>query len=115
MEVDKNVRKIKDISGYENIIIVSAIRMDKILKDTLKFVEYHAIEFTKKKTAYFIVRATMKQDTSENREKVKGFLGPLCNIKEPISLGLFAGKLDYSKIDLIWQTIALKDQMGLME
>ena len=57
----------------------------------------------------------MKKDTQENREKVKGFLEPLCKIKEPTNIGLFAGKLDYSRIGPIWRAIASKDETGLME
>jgi menaquinone-dependent protoporphyrinogen oxidase len=116
MEIDvKSVRKIKDISEYENIIIGSATRMDKLLKDALKFAENHTKELAIKKTAYFVVGATMKKDTAENREKVKGFLKPLGDIKEPISLGLFAGKIDYDKIGPVWRAIASKDETGLME
>ena len=39
---------------------------------------------------------------------------PLRDIKEPISKGLFAGKLDYSKIGLFWRFLASKDKTSFM-
>jgi len=114
-EVDvRSVKEIKDISPYQSVVIGSATKMYKLLPDALKFAKKHAPDLRKMKTAYFVVGVTLKQDTPENREKVKGFLKPLCQIQEPISLGLFADKLDYSKLGVFWKVLASKDKSGLM-
>ena len=89
--------------------------MDKLLSDALKFGKKHEHDLRRMKTAYFVVGVTIKQDTPENREKVKGFLEPLCRIREPVSLGLFAGKIDYSKVGFFWKVLAKLDKSGLME
>ena len=115
-EVDvRSVKELGDISKYQSVVIGSATRMDKLLADALKFGKKHEHDLQRMKTAYFIVGVTMKQDTPENREKVTGFLEPLCRICEPVSLGLFAGKIDYSKVGLFWKVLAKFDKSGLME
>jgi menaquinone-dependent protoporphyrinogen oxidase len=40
------------------------------------------------------------------RRKVLAYLGPVRKILKPISIGLFAGKIDYSKMDGIDRSIA---------
>jgi len=86
-----------------------------IRKDALHFTLKHASELARKKVSYFIVGATMKKYTPSNREKAKDSLKPLCKIREPINLGLFAGKIDYTRFDPIMRAVALKDETGLME
>ncbi len=116
IEVDvRNVNAVNDISQYENIIIGSATRMNKLLSEAVKFATKNESNLRRMKTAYFIVGVTMKQNTPENREKVKGFLEPLCRIREPVSIGLFAGKIDYSKVGFSWKVMAKLDKSGLME
>ena len=116
IEVDvSSVNAVNDISQYENIIIGSATRMDKLLSEAVKFATKNESKLRRMKTAYFIVGVTMKQNTPENREKVKGFLEPLCRICEPISIGLFAGKLDYNKVGFAWKMMAKADKSGIME
>jgi menaquinone-dependent protoporphyrinogen oxidase len=56
----------------------------------------------------------MKHDTPENRQKATVYLKPLCEIKQPISLGLFAGKVDYSQIGPVWRFIASRDKSEQM-
>jgi len=115
-EVDvRSVNAVNDISQYHSIVIGSATRMDKLLSDAVKFAKKHEPDLHRMKTAYFVVGVTMKQDTPENREKVKGFLEPLCRIREPVSIGLFTGKIDYSKVGFSWKVMAKLDKSGLME
>jgi menaquinone-dependent protoporphyrinogen oxidase len=111
----RNVNDIKDISAYQSVIVGSATRMDKLLPDAVKFANKHARALSEKTTAYFVLCVTMKQDTQENRSKAQGFLEPLCQIREPISIGLFAGKIDYNQLGFFWKTLASKDETGMME
>ena len=114
-EVDvRSVKDVKDLSTYQSVIIGSATRMEKLLSEAVEFATQHASELQRMTTAYFVTGVTMKQDTPENRAKAIGFLHPLCAIKQPIRMGLFAGKLDYAKIGLLWRTMAKQDKTGLM-
>jgi menaquinone-dependent protoporphyrinogen oxidase len=115
---DIEVRSIDEHPGmasYDAVIIGSAARMDKLLGKTLRFARRHTNEIRKKTTAYFVTCITMKKNTPENREKAMGFLQPLCQIKEPVGIGLFGGKLEYSKIGFLWKTLARQDKTGTME
>ena len=103
------------MASYDTVIIGSAARMDKMLGKTLRYVRRRAEAISKKTTAYFVTCITMKNDTPENREKAMGFLQPLCQIKEPLGLGLFGGKLEYGKIGFLWKTMARQDKTGTME
>jgi menaquinone-dependent protoporphyrinogen oxidase len=103
---DIEVRSIDEHPGmasYDAVIIGSAARMDKLLGKTLRFARRHTNEIRKKTTAYFVTCITM------------GFLQPLCQIKEPVGIGLFGGKLEYSKIGFLWKTLARQDKTGTME
>jgi menaquinone-dependent protoporphyrinogen oxidase len=110
----KGVEEIGSMVPYDAVIIGSAARMEKLLGKTLKFARRHEEELRKKITAYFVTCITMKDDTPENREKATGFLQPLRCIKEPVGLGLFGGRLEYSKIGFLWKAIAQQDKTGYM-
>jgi menaquinone-dependent protoporphyrinogen oxidase len=102
------------IASYDAVIIGSAARMDKLLGKTLRFARRRADDIRQKTTAYFVTCITMKNDTPENREKARGFLQPLCQIKEPVGIGLFGGKLEYNRIGFLWKTLARQDKTGTM-
>lgn len=110
----RSVKDVKDLSAYRSVVIGSATRMDRVLPDAVDFARAHEDDLRRMTTAYFVVGTTMKRDTPENREKAQASMKALCQVKEPVCLGLFAGKLDYSKIGLLWRTIARQDKTGLM-
>jgi menaquinone-dependent protoporphyrinogen oxidase len=99
------VKDISSITQYDGIIIGSAIRMFKLLPETLKFAKRFRDSLRDKPTAYFVVCLTMREDNEKNRTQVEGYFKPLYEIKEPVSIGLFAGKMDYSKLSFIWRKL----------
>ncbi|MBC7320862.1 flavodoxin domain-containing protein [bacterium] len=101
----KNVKKVTSIAQYDSIIIGSAIRMFKLLPETIKFANRFKEELKNKIVAYFIVCLTMQEDTEKSRIQAQAYLKPLLEIKEPISIGLFGGKMDYSKLSFIWRIL----------
>ncbi len=103
------------MASYDAVIIGSAARMDKLLGKTLRYVRRRADEIRQKTTAYFVTCITMKNDTPENREKAMAFIQPLSQIKAPVGIGLFGGKLEYNKIGFLWKTLARQDKTGTME
>ena len=112
--VTRSVDEIKGLAPYDAVIIGSAARMDKLLGKALRFARRHADDLRQKTTAYFVTCITMKKDTPENREKAGSFLQPLCQIREPVGIGLFGGKLEYNKIGFLWKTLARQDKTGSM-
>lgn len=101
----KPVKEVSTISDYDGIIVGSAVRMFKLLPETIKFSKRFSKSFKNIPVAYFIVCLTMKEDTEKSRKIALGYLKPLYEIKEPIAVGLFAGKMDYSKLSFIWRKL----------
>ncbi|MCB2209332.1 flavodoxin domain-containing protein [bacterium] len=92
------VEEIKDISGYDGVVIGSAVRITKLLSKTRKFLRKNRRQLKQLPLAYFLVCMTMAEDTPENVEKTTEFAKPLLALKEPVSLGLFGGCMDPDKL-----------------
>lgn len=95
------IKHVKEISAYQSVIVGSAIRMGKLLPEVVDFVQTNQTTLSQKTVAYFVNCLTMKDDTEENHRAVTAYLDPLRALTEPVSMGLFAGKLDYKKLSLM--------------
>jgi len=72
----------------------------------IAFVRAHREPLSHIPTAYFLVSGLLRDDTPEMRAKLLAFLDPVRAILEPSSIGLFAGKIDFSKMDGLDRSIA---------
>lgn len=102
----KLVKEMSDVSGYSGVVVGSAIRMGRWLPEAVKFVEAHIAALATMPVAYFQVSGFLKKDTPENRQEAATYLGAVRMLVEPVSEGLFAGKMDYSKLSFFDRTIA---------
>jgi menaquinone-dependent protoporphyrinogen oxidase len=102
----KLVKDVKDLSSYKAVVLGSAIRIGHVLPEVKKFVESNQKALSQVPTSYFVVCLTMHEDTEENRRTVSGYLAPLSVIVKPASEGLFAGKMDLTKLSFLDQTMA---------
>ena len=116
-EVDvRPSKEVTDLSPYLAVVAGSAIYMGQWMKDTVKFVERHRDALSKIPVAYFAVCLTMKDATEENRYTAAAYLDPVRKKVpevEPVSVGLFAGALDPSKLSFLFRAIVKK--MGAPE
>lgn len=87
-----------DIERYSAVVLGSAIRMGKVIKEASDFVRRNQAALSAIPTAYFTVGLAARGDTPERLEEARGYLRPLEEIKEPVAIGLFAGKMDYQKV-----------------
>lgn len=110
----KSVRDISDIGHYDGIIIGNAVRMFKLLPEVIKFSKRFCRSFKDLPIAYFVVCLTMKENNEKNRKLAESYLKPLCEVKEPVSIGLFAGKIDYSKLPFLLSKILRSGKGGEM-
>jgi menaquinone-dependent protoporphyrinogen oxidase len=101
----KKLENVKGIAGYNAIVIGNAVRAGKLLSEAADFVKHHKAEMQKIPVAYFVVCMTLKDNTEENRKKANSFLDPLCAEITPMEKGLFAGKMDYSKLGFATKTV----------
>jgi menaquinone-dependent protoporphyrinogen oxidase len=100
------VRAVHELKGYDAVVIGSAIRMGQWLPEAVEFVKAHREALSHLPTAYFLVSGFLREDTPEMRQRALAYLDPVRTILEPTSIGLFAGKMDYSKMDWIDRSIA---------
>jgi menaquinone-dependent protoporphyrinogen oxidase len=102
----KPVTAVHELNNYEAVVVGSAIRMGRWLPEAVEFVKTNRETLSRIPTAYFLVSGLLRNDTPEMRREVLAFLDPVRALLEPVSIGLFAGKLDYSTIDGLDRSIA---------
>jgi len=88
------VQDVTDLTPYRAVILGSAIHAGKWLPEAVKFVEQHRGDLERTKLVYFLVCATLREDTPEHHQEVLAYLDPVRKLIEPLEIGLFAGKLD---------------------
>ena len=99
-----DVRFVGNVSGltdYDAVILGSAIYEFRWLPDATAFLKNNTAALSAMPVAYFIVGASLFQDTPENRDAAKkSFIDPVLaeypDIK-PLSIGLFGGAVDFKK------------------
>ncbi|HEU0292306.1 MAG TPA: flavodoxin domain-containing protein [Anaerolineales bacterium] len=90
---------VKDLSPYEAVVAGSAIRGSKWLPEAAQFIQTHRSTLVQKRFAMFTVCITMAMKNAENyRSGVMGWVAPVRAMVKPLSEGLFAGRLDFSKM-----------------
>jgi menaquinone-dependent protoporphyrinogen oxidase len=108
------MQQVKDLSAYRAVVAGSAIRSSKWLPEAMQFVEDHRSELSKKPFATFTVCITMAMSNSDPyREAVTKWIQPVRAQVKPVSEGLFAGVLDFSKLPFNWDTLKLRAVVAL--
>jgi menaquinone-dependent protoporphyrinogen oxidase len=106
---------VRDLGPYRAVVLGTAIRMEQPLPEALNFARRHKAALARLPVAVFSLGITLREDTPENRVKARSFLAPLlADLPEPVSLGLFAGKVDYARLSPVWRWMASRDQSGMM-
>jgi menaquinone-dependent protoporphyrinogen oxidase len=95
------VGNVTSIADYDAVIIGSALYEFRWLPDAMAFLKNNTAALSAMPVAYFIVGASLFQDTPENRDAVKkSFIDPVlteCPDIKPLSIGLFGGAVDFKK------------------
>jgi menaquinone-dependent protoporphyrinogen oxidase len=100
--------QVADVSTYRAAILGSAIRMGKWLPEATKLVERSQAALAGMPTAFFTVCMTMQKDTPENRRVAEGYMQPILQMVRPSSIGLFGGRMDYSRLGFLDRLIVSK-------
>jgi len=109
------VEQVRDLTPYCGVILGTATRVGKPLNSVLKFVREFEYSLEPLAVAYFVVGIAMREDTPEHRAQAEAVLEPLRQIKKPCMEGLFAGKVEYAKIEQPWRTLVShnkEDEIG---
>jgi menaquinone-dependent protoporphyrinogen oxidase len=111
----KRVQDVRDLKPYRAVVLGSAIRMSKPLSEVIHLAKKHRTPLAALPVACFSVGLAMQADTPENREKAKQFLTPLLDeVKSPVGVGLFGGKLDYKTLSPVFRWMFSQDKSGEM-
>ncbi len=94
---------IDSLTPYQGVLLGSAIRTGHVLPEVLNFAKRFRENLRDVQLAYFIVCATLSQDTPANRKIVLSYLDQLRRIHEPDRIGMFAGRVDRQKIEQPWR------------
>jgi menaquinone-dependent protoporphyrinogen oxidase len=92
-----------DVDHYAAVVLGSAVRAGHLLPEAVDFLEDNRAYLKKIPVAYFVVCNTMTEDTEENRATVLHYFDPVLQAVpelHPISIGLFAGKIDVHQIGI---------------
>ncbi len=100
--------QVASTNTYRAVIIGSAIRMGRWLPEAARLVEKNQAPLTGIPTAFFSVCLTMQKDTPENRRTVEDYMKPVVQKLRPLTIGLFGGKMDYSRLGFLDRLIVSK-------
>jgi len=104
------MNEVKDLSAYQAVVAGSAIRGSKWLPEALQFVQTHCSALMQKRFAMFTVCITLAMS---NAEKYRAGVAPVRALVSPVSEGLFAGMLDFSKLPFNWDALMLRLAIAL--
>lgn len=93
------VDEVKQIEGYQAVIVGSPIREQQWLPEARRFVQIHRDTLGQVPLVYFAVSGLMSDPTPEHFHEVYGYLSEVRAIAEPLEVGIFAGSLDYNRLD----------------
>jgi len=100
----KNVKEPVDLTSYDRIVIGSPIRYDKWMPNARKFVKNNQEILSKVPVAFFFTCLVAATKTAKTARQAKGYSDKLYDIAplvKPVSVGEFAGVLDYSKLTFL--------------
>ncbi|MBT8357465.1 MAG: flavodoxin [Desulfobacterales bacterium] len=102
------IKNVKNLNHYDGVIIGSAIQKSRWMSEAIEFVKTNQNVLSKIPVAYFLTCLTLYRKTEKARRKAIAFLDPLyaeAPQVKPISVGRFAGVLDYSRLSFIYRTV----------
>lgn len=92
------MQEVKDLAPYRAVVAGSAIQSQQWLPEAMQFVQAHRAELARKPFAAFLVCMTLAMKKGDYRAQVATWLDPVSDLVHPVSVGLFAGVLDISRI-----------------
>ncbi len=96
-----SLTEIKSLDGYRAVVIGAPIYSANWMPEATDFVKKHQAALGQMPTACFVLAIRLRDNTDELREAVKSAISTECVIMKPVTLGLFAGALDYAKLSPI--------------
>lgn len=107
------VKSVNDLSPYKAAVIGSAVRSSSWWPEAIEFVKTNQYALSRMPVAYFLTCLALYKDSEKSRHTAKTYMEPALKAApkiQPVGTGLFAGALDYSKLNLMYR-IVMKSKM----
>ena len=104
----RQVNHVTNLNDYSAVVLGSAIYMGSWMSDATKFVEKNRQTLNQMPLATFTVSMLMVDRPAEHQALISTqFTGSEQQPRlQPVSNGIFAGRIDYSKLPFFYRTIA---------
>jgi len=103
------MKEVKDLSPYTAVVVGSAIHGQKWLPEAMNFMTEHRSELSRKRFASFMVCITLSMANADQyREGLRDWMAPVRQIVRPVSEGYFAGGLNFSKLPITFNVLAMR-------
>jgi menaquinone-dependent protoporphyrinogen oxidase len=101
----KPVQEIGDISGYDAVVLGSAIRMGQWLPEALEFAKQHQATLEAIPTAIFTAHILNTDDSPASLSARQSYTAQLRQIIDPCAEAFFAGKIDPALLNFFEMTL----------
>lgn len=88
------------VSGYDAVVVGSAVRMGQWLAPAVEFVERNAASLQQTPTAFFTVHMLATDDSEASRQQRASYVAPVHAVLAPQHEAFFAGEIDTAKLAL---------------
>lgn len=104
----RQAKDVTDLSAYRAVVLGSAIYMGSWMADATNFVEKHRATLNQIPLATFTVSMLMVDRPAEHQQLITThFTGSEQQPRlQPVSNGIFAGRIDYNKLSFFYRSIA---------
>ncbi|MCX7783147.1 MAG: flavodoxin domain-containing protein [Meiothermus sp.] len=93
------VDEVEQLQGYQAVMVGSPIREQQWLPEARRFVQIFRDELSRLPLVYFAVSGLMSNPTPEHFHEVYEYLSEIRDLAEPLEVGIFAGSLDYNRLN----------------
>lgn len=108
------MQDVQDLTPYQAVIAGSPIRGTKWLPEAVQFIRTHQTTLRHKPFAMFTVCITLAMLNGEQyRSAVTNWTAPVRDLVRPLSEGLFAGVLDFTRLPTNWETLKLRATVAM--
>lgn len=106
------VARARGLSGFDGLVLGCPVRMGRLLPEAVSFLRRHRPELDRLRVAYFLTCLALSVDSPANRRQAESYLTPLLSVREPVSVGLFGGKIDCRRLGPLLRLFAAYDKSG---
>lgn len=108
------IQDVTEVSGYDVVIIGSAIRMGSWLPEAVNFVKRYKEKLNQVPTSIFSVHILNQEDTPESQKERQAYTAPIHEILNPRSETFFTGKIESDQLSFFERLLfkAVKSPSG---